>query len=202
VDPEVTAAAKQAAKAKKRAAQKAKKIAAGVNPAEITAGKVHLSDMRSAQRLWSIFPHDLATKDLVLKYSGGIEVPESMGEVFTTAVVTDGRWGLYVNPTRRDLPQPDNRLVLRPASLRQQAKNAAALAGDLQKARRRMRSRSPLRRRTKGPMQYARPKSGSRQAETPRPAAKQFRISSPSPGPGTKSTRRWWADLLEEEEQD
>ena len=94
MDPEVTAAAKQAAKAKKGAAQKAKNIAAGVNPAEITAGQVHLSDMRSAQRLWSIFPHDLSTKDPVLKYSGGIEVPESMGEVFTTAVATDGRWGL------------------------------------------------------------------------------------------------------------
>ena len=64
-----------------------------------------------------------------------------------------------------------------------------------------MRSRSPLRRRRKGPMQYARPKSGSRQAEAPRPAAKQFRISSPSLGPVTRTTRRWWADLLEEEEE-
>ena len=72
MDPEATAAAKQAAQAKKRAAQKAKTIAAGVNPAEITAGKVHLSDMRSAQRLWSIFPHDMSTKEPVLKYSGGI----------------------------------------------------------------------------------------------------------------------------------
>ncbi|WP_353239693.1 hypothetical protein, partial [Limnohabitans sp.] len=65
-------AAKQAAKAKKRAAQKAKKVAAGVNPAEFTAGKVHLSDMRSAQRLWTIFPHDASTTNPVLKYNGGI----------------------------------------------------------------------------------------------------------------------------------
>ena len=96
--PEVTAAAKQAAKAKTRAAQKDNKNAAGINPAEVTAGTVHLSDMRSAQRLWSIFPHDLSTKDPVLKYSGGIDVLESMGEVFTTAIVTDGRWGLYGQP--------------------------------------------------------------------------------------------------------
>ena len=58
-----------------------------------------------------------------------------------------------------------------------------------------------MRRRTQGPMQYAQPKSGSRQAEAPKHAAKQYRIASPSLGPGTKTTRRWWADLLEEEEE-
>jgi hypothetical protein len=50
------AAAKQAARAKKRAAQKENMLAAGIHPAEISMGKVHMSDMRSAQRLGSIFP--------------------------------------------------------------------------------------------------------------------------------------------------
>ena len=56
-----------------------------------------------------------------------------------------------------------------------------------------------MQRRTKAPTQYAQPKSGSGQAAAPKHAAKQYRIASPSPCPGTKTTRRWWADLLEEE---
>ena len=119
-------------------------------------------------------------------------------------MVTNGRWGLYVNPTRKDQRPQENRLVLRPASLQQQARNAAALAMDLQNTQRRMRSisRSPLRRRTKGPMQYARAKSGIRQAESPKHAPTHFRSASPSPGPCSRPARRWWADLLEEEEEE
>ena len=65
-------------KQKKRAAQKQKKAAKGIDTSALKLGEVHLSDIRSAQKLWSIFPHDANAVDPVMKYVGGIEALSNM----------------------------------------------------------------------------------------------------------------------------
>ena len=67
--------AKKKAKTEKRLRQKAKKAEASINPADFKLGQVHLGDIRTAQKLWQIFPHDEDSQGPVLKFCGGINVP-------------------------------------------------------------------------------------------------------------------------------
>ncbi|MFM7984288.1 MAG: hypothetical protein ACKPKO_33690, partial [Candidatus Fonsibacter sp.] len=58
----------------------------------------HLGDIRTAQKLWQVFPHDEDTQDPVLKFCGGIKVPDNLWDNFNLELVTDHRWGLWVQP--------------------------------------------------------------------------------------------------------
>ena len=90
------AAAKAEARAAKRARQKQDQSASGIDPAHFKMGKAHLAVMRVAQKLWTICPRDVNTKDPVLQFSWGMHVPDDLQHNFAVEVVTGHRWGLYV----------------------------------------------------------------------------------------------------------
>ncbi|MFM7979014.1 MAG: hypothetical protein ACKPKO_06820, partial [Candidatus Fonsibacter sp.] len=123
----------------------AKKVEANINPAYFNLGQVHLGDIRTAQKLWQIFPHDEDSQDPDMKFCGGINVPEDLGENFQLDFVTDHRWGLWVQPREYTTARMKRLLVLKP--------NPAYLrAEELDCTKRRIfsSSRSPTRRRVKG----------------------------------------------------
>ena len=76
------AAAKAEARTVKRAPQKKEQSAAGIDPTNLKMGKIHMTDMKIAQKLRTICPHDLHTTDPVLKYSSSINVPEDLQHNF------------------------------------------------------------------------------------------------------------------------
>ncbi|MFM7985072.1 MAG: hypothetical protein ACKPKO_37715, partial [Candidatus Fonsibacter sp.] len=57
-----------------------------------------MGDIRTAQKLWQIFPHDEDTQDPVLRFCGGIKAPDNLCESFRLEFVTDHPWGLWVQP--------------------------------------------------------------------------------------------------------
>ncbi|MFM7983889.1 MAG: hypothetical protein ACKPKO_31650, partial [Candidatus Fonsibacter sp.] len=61
-------------------------------------GQVHVGDIRTAQKLWQLFPHDEDSQDPVLKFNGGINVPDDLCENIKLEFITDHRWGLWVQP--------------------------------------------------------------------------------------------------------
>ena len=158
------AEAKQKARVEKRMRQKAKKVEANINPADFKLGQVHLGDIRTAQKLWQIFPHDEDSRDLVLKFCGGIEVPDDLFEEFKLELGTDHRWGLWVQPREYATAPLKRKLVLKPNPAYNRAEEAGRLKSELECTTRRLcsPSRSPIRRRIKGPPDV----SGRRQAET------------------------------------
>ena len=55
---------------------------AGIDTTSFKLCQVHLGDIRTAQKLWEVFPHDEDTKDPILKFSGGIKVPDGLFTAF------------------------------------------------------------------------------------------------------------------------
>ena len=100
---EAAAKAKAEARAKKREAQRAKKLEQTRDSTNSKMGQVHIGDIRTAQKLWAMFPHATTTNDLVMQYSGGIVVPDGMEANFSMEMVLDHNWGLYA---QRQEPQP------------------------------------------------------------------------------------------------
>ena len=121
------AEAKQKAKTEKRLRQKAKKVDANVNPGNFKLGQVHLGDIRTAQKLWQVFPHDEDSKDPVLKFGGGIKVPDDLFATFKLEFVTDHRWGLWVQPREYATAPMKRKLVLKPNPAYNRAEEAGRL---------------------------------------------------------------------------
>ena len=153
-------------------------------------GNTHLADMRVAQKLWTIFPHAANSQDPVLKCSLGMNVPDALQQHFDLEVVTDHRWGIYMqNQPMKHTPAP-SRAAVRYSSPKQRMRRAELLAAQFQSTKQRLRSpsTSPLRRRSQGPAVYA--LGGSRQAETQRRTSSGERPSGKdAPAPNAK---RWW----------
>ena len=175
-----SAEAKQKAKADKRLKQKTNKAAANINPGDFKLCQVHLGDIRTAQKLWQVFPRDESTKDLVPQFVGGIKVPDDLFATFKQEFVTDHRWGLWVQAREYATSPLRRKLTLKPNPAYNRAEEASRLKSELERTKRRLRSpsRSPIRRRFKGPPDA----SERRQAET----------AQDPPAPG-----RWWNSLLE-----
>ena len=128
---EAAAKAKAEARANKREAQRAKKLEQTRDSTNSKMGQVHIGDIRTAQKLWAMFPHATTTNDLVMQYSGGIVVPDGMEANFSMEMVLDHNWGLYA---QRQEPQPrptTGRAVLKPPALRKRAEDAAGLHAQL-----------------------------------------------------------------------
>ena len=149
---------------------------------------MHLGDIRTAQKLWEVFPHDENTTDPLLKFAGGIQVPDDLFTTFQMEFVTDHRWGLWVQPQQYAVhPKLKRRLTLKPNPACNPAADAARLRSELERTRRRFqspsRSQSPLKRRAaEQPDDQGQPGSGGRrQAE---------------PAQAPSSTGRWWSQLL------
>ena len=149
---------------------------------------MHLGDLRTAQKLWEVFPHDENTKDPILKFAGGIKVPDDLFATFKMEFVTDHRWGLWVQPQEYAIhPKLKRRLTLKPNPAYNRAAEAARLKAELERTKRRFqspsRSQSPLKRRATGqPDDEGQPGGGERrQAETAQ---------------APPSTGRWWSQLL------
>ena len=188
-------AAKAEARTAKRARHKQEQAATSIDPQNLKLDKIHLADMRIAQKLWTIFPHDLNTTDPVLKYSWGIDVPDDLQQNFKLEMVTDHRWGLYAQTQpMRPAPAPIKKAV-RQASPRKRMHRAELLAAQFRSTKQRFRSpsKSPLRRRSKGPAAYA--QGGSRTAEAQNRANSGERP--PTEGTSTPSTKRWWYPLTQ-----
>ena len=180
--PGAKAEAAAKARAIKREQQRAKKVEKDIDPSNFKIGQVHLGDIRTAHKLWTIFPHDITTTDLVMLYAGGIVVPDDMEAQFRLKFVTDHRWGLYVQH-QEPQPRPSTaRLVLKPPTMKKRARDAARLHAQLSSVRLRLRSpsRTQLRLRSQGPPQYA--ESGGRRAD----AQKRPRSGEHPSG------QRWW----------
>ena len=97
-EPPATSAAeaKQKAKSEKRAKQKALKEASGINVTKLKLCQVHLGDIRIAQKLWEVFPHDENTTDPVHKFAGGIRESLmicSRPSRWSMSLITDGDFG-------------------------------------------------------------------------------------------------------------
>ena len=106
---------------------KQKQVEKCIDTSALKLGEVHLSDIRSAQKLWSIFPHDTSAIDPVMKYAGGVDVPENLGEYFTLEVVTDHRWGLYVQPTETQPRPSSSRIALKTSIFEEMGKRRQKL---------------------------------------------------------------------------
>ena len=159
-----------------------RKVEKDIDPSNFKIGQVHLGDIRTAHKLWTIFPHDITTTDLVMLYAGGLVVPYDMEAQFRLKFVTDHRWGLYVQH-QEPQPRPSTaRLVLKPPTMKKRARDAARLHAQLSSVRLRLRSpsRTQLRLRSQGPPQYA--ESGGRRAD----AQKRPRSGEHPSG------QRWW----------
>ena len=109
--------AKSEAQAAKRARQKQEQAALGVGAAQLNMGKACVTNMRTAQKLCTICPNAVTTRD-----------PDALQHNFDLEVVTDHRWGLYVQtqPTKR-IPAP-NRVAVRYSSPQQRMGRAELLA--------------------------------------------------------------------------
>ena len=131
----------------------------------------------------------------------GNEVPGNIEAYFNLEMVTDHRCGLYVQPTVAQPRPSSSRVILKPPYLKR-AKYARILYSALHNTRLRLRSvsRSPLRRRSKGPQLHSKQEVESRrhQAEAPKePSPASPASASPDPlGVFPPPQQRWWYPVL------